>query len=233
MTSIITKENICDVNQQLLKAAATYASQNQKKTLNPVFIIVPDRFTLQAEKILLNHAPVLLNVRVVTFTMLFHLLCQNQEKSPEVLDKTTAVLFMWRAIQDVRGGLCYFNRSVEQYAFAEKMFNTINQLESSRVDFNTLEKNARATVTKSKMHDISIIQKRYKELCEGYIDGSGMLGWLIDNAAKSDLIKSAHVYLTGFEYLSLQREEVVRQIAKSAKSFTMGVRNGCELSFEL
>ena len=179
MTSIVTNENICEANEKILHTAAAFATSNQKENLAPIFIIVPDRATLQAEKILTRHAPCLLNVRVVTFSMLYAI-CQNDTHSgnntPTVLDKTTAVLFMWRAIQEVRDGLVYFGPSVGQYAFAEKMFNTVNQLESSRADFITLEKNAKTTVTKRKMHDISMIHKKYKELCKGYIDGSGMLG---------------------------------------------------------
>jgi len=226
--SVLTSKNICEVSEKVLSASAKFAIQNQKKNMDTILIIVPDRFTLQAEKILTNHAPVLLNVRIVTFSMLFHLL-QVPEKAPAILDKTTAVLYTWRAIQDVRNKLVYFNRSVDQYAFSEKMFNTINQLESSRADFQNLEKHATSTVTKSKMHDITLIQTRYKELCKGNIDGAGMLDWLIKNVSKSEIIKNAHVYLTGFEYLSVQREEVTRQIARTAKSFTAGLQETSEL----
>ena len=227
--SVIVCANACEANEKLLSIAAKFGMQNQKKGMHPIFIIVPDRFTLQAEKILLTHAPVLLNVRVVTFSMLFHIISPNTD----VLDKTSAVLFMWRAIRDVRGELGHFGSCVDQYAFAEKMFNTINQLESSRADFKTLEKNARSAVTKQKMRDISLIHARYKELCKGTIDSSGVLGWMIDNVAKSEIIKDAHVYVTGFEYVSIQREEVLKRIAGVARSFTVGARAGCELLGQL
>ena len=227
MISVITEENICMVNEKVLQAAAAYSAQNQKKSLSPIFIIVPDRFTLQAEKILLRHAPVLLNVRVVTFSMLFHILCENKK---DVLDKTSAVLCMWRAIRDVREKLLYFTKSVDQYAFAEKMFNTINQLSSSCVDFDNLERNANSNVTKLKMHDVRLIQKRYAELIKDSIDGSGVLSWLIENIAHSEIIKESHVYLTGFEYLSVQREQVVKQLARESKSFTAGVQANSEFA---
>ena len=222
MTSIITNENLCTVNEKVLSAAAMYA----KGKIVPIFVIVPDRFTLTAEKLLLGTNPNLLNVRAVTFSMLYHTLAPADHKP---LDKTRAVLFMWRAIRDVEAELIYFRRVAHQYAFAEKMFNTINQLQSSMADFAKLESNARAGVTRDKMHDISVIQRRYAELTAEFTDGSGMLGWLIDNVATSPVIRGAHVYLTGFEHLSLQRTEVIRRIAAAAKSFTMGIRRGSEL----
>jgi ATP-dependent helicase/DNAse subunit B len=109
------------------------------------------------------------------------------------------------------------------------MFNTVNQLTSSMADFSTLEKNATSPVTRQKMHDISIIHKRYRELTADYTDGAGMLAWLIENITKNETVKDAHFYLTGFEHLSIQRAEVVRRIARAAKSFTMGIRRGSEL----
>lgn len=224
--SIIDGDNICEVNERLLRAAAVF-SHSQTKEIPSIFVIVPDRFTLQAEKIITGFVPNLLGVRVVTFSMLFNIL--HSESDVKVLDKTSAVLFMWKAIQSVKGELVYFGNSSDQYAFSEKMFNTVNQLTSCNADFETLEKNAKSNVTKRKMHDISIIQSMYKELTKGYIDGAGMLDWLINNAVKSEIVKNAHVYMTGFEYLSVQREEVMRKLIAVAKSFTIGVQTDGEL----
>jgi len=259
MISVLTGDNICEVNERLLHAVANF-SKSQKKEIPMIFVIVPDRFTLQAEKILVDtntneqvglvssrgaqrrgdpvglldcfvprndRIECLLGVRVVTFSMLFNLL--HGESNDKVLDKTSAVLFMWKAIQSTKEKLAYFNESADQYAFSEKMFNTINQLASCNADFTTLEKNARGDVTKRKMHDISLIYRRYKELTVGYIDAVGVLDWLIKNVGTSETIKNSHFYMTGFEYLSVQREEVMRRIIGTAKSFTIGVQKGGEL----
>lgn len=203
-------------------------SNQRRGILPPVYIIVPDRFTLQAEKIITAAAPALLNVRVVTFSMLFNIL--HGETDDKILDKTSGVLFMWRAIRDVRKDLKYFGASVDQYAFAEKMFNTVNQLQSCMADFANLEKNANGEITRRKMHDISLIQKRYKELTAESIDGGGMLAWLIENIPQNELIKQSHIYVTGFEYLSVQRAEILRLLIKNAKSFTIGVMDKSELA---
>jgi len=231
--SVITNDNICGVNEMVLQTAAKCAAP-QNGHLPMVLIIVPDRFTLQAEKILLQNHRSLLNVRVLTFSMLYNLVHEELrgfEKSTEskVIDKTTAVLFMWRAVGAVRDRLQYFGASTGQYAFAEKMFNTINQLSSCNADFLTLEKNARTDVTRRKMHDIALIQREYKELTREYTDGAGMLGWLIDNMHSSRIIKDANIFLTGFEHLSVQRTEVVRRLMQHAGNFTAGTRTASEI----
>jgi ATP-dependent helicase/nuclease subunit B len=226
LKSVISDKNICAVTEKVLSAAAAFQAGNQRRLLIPaVFIIVPDRGSLAAEKFLALRADCLLNVRVVTFSMLFRILSGGQAA---VLDKTSAVLFMWRAIQDVRADLCYFSRSASQYAFAEKMFNTINQLKSSLADFLTLEKNAISAVTKRKMRDIAAICARYQELLSGEIDGSGILDWLINNVGESEIVKNAHFYVAGFTHLSPQRGEILARLAVSAKSFTIGVQTNSE-----
>jgi len=226
--TFITNENICRVNEEVLALARESA-----KTMLPTLVIVPDRFTLQAEKILMRDAKSLLNVRVLTFSMLYNLIHEEvagfeTAHQSNVLDKTSAVLFMWQAIQSVRGELVYFNRSVDQYAFAEKMFNTVNQLTSCMADFDKLEKNSKEDVTRRKMHDIQIIRAKYKELTKDYTDSAGMLGWLIDNLSKSKLLKEAQIFITGFEHLSVQRAEVVRGLMRRARAFIAGARKGSE-----
>ena len=232
MRSVIKGDNICAVNEEVLRAVGNFAgSQARKGACPPIFVIVPDRFTLQAERILLAASPVLLNVRVVTFSMLFNIL--TADKEVKVLDKTSAVLFMWRAIREVRADLQYFGRVVDMYAFGEKMFNTVNQLQSSLADMDKLEGNARTEVTRRKMHDIQIIYKRYKELTAEYIDGSGVLGWLIDHLCENEVIKESYVYLTAFGHLSVQRAKVVEILERVAKSFIMGVQSGSEMALAM
>ena len=201
-----------------------------QEVLVPNFIIVPDRFTLQCEKILLSKVPCLINTRIVTFSMLYNLISSElSPEKPQILDKTRAVLFMWRAIEDVAGQLKWFAGAVQHYSFAEQMFNTINQLTSSMVDFQTLEKNARNSLTGKKMHDIALIQKRYKEITKDYTDSGGMLGYLIKNLHKSRQLEQANVYICGFEHLSLQRLAVLDEIRRHAKATVIGLRTGSEM----
>ena len=221
--TIVTADNICTANAEDVKLAVGSAN-----TARPVFVIVPDRFTLQCEKMLVEDGGCLLNTRVLTFSMLYNVISEELGEEPPLLDKTNAVLFIWRAIQAVRDDLQFFRRSVNQYAFAEKMFNTINQLTSCMADFKNLEKNAGADVTRRKMHDIQIIYAKYRELTGELTDSARMLGWLIENVRNSKLVSSACIYITGFEHLSVQRSQVVREILQHAHSFTAGVRKSSE-----
>jgi ATP-dependent helicase/nuclease subunit B len=221
MISLIQSKNICSAVEKTLELTTV-------GDFAPTFIVVPDRFTLQAEMILLRYKSSLLNVRVVTFSMLFNILREELGAEAQVLDKSSAVLFMWEATQSVKDKLVWFNRSVGHFAFAEKMFNTINQLSSSMVDFDSLVSNSRSEITRKKMHDIALIRDAYKKLIAEYTDSSGVLGWLIENIKNSKIIKQAKVFITGFGHLSIQRGAVVSELVRHAGEFTAGFRKGSE-----
>lgn len=219
--SLITSSNLCQAVEETLGKAAS-------ADLTPVFIIVPDRFTLQAERILLSKKSCLFNVRVVTFSVLFNILQEESGTEVRVLDKTSAVLFMWQAIQQVKNDLIWFSSSAGHYAFAEKMFNTVNQLSSSMVDFDKLETSAKEGITRKKMHDIALIRSTYKKLIAEYTDSSGVLGWLLDNIRHSAIIKNTKVFITGFQHLSIQRGAVVAELIKHAGEFVAGYQKSSE-----
>ena len=227
--TIVKSENISASITEIVRMARESAKDFSVAT----WVLVPDRFTLECEKLLLSGVPCLLNTRVITFSMLFNIISTELGFASGILDKTKAVLYMWRAISDVESELCWYRGMARHYSFAEKMFNTINQLTSSMVDFERLESNSTHELTRRKMHDISLIQKRYKELIGEVIDGSGMLEFLIASLRHSKLIKNVKIFVCGFDHLSLQRLAVLEQIFLNCKNVNVGVQSESEADFQI
>ena len=69
--SVYQGDNFVLTNEHVLKQAAG------QPVLAPVLVLVPDRFTLQAERFLLKQRPHLVNLRVVTFSMLYRLVSEE------------------------------------------------------------------------------------------------------------------------------------------------------------
>lgn len=211
-------ENFVLTNDHVLQLAA------QKLDLQPTLVLVPDRFTLQAERQMLRTRPQLLNTRVVTFSMLYQLVAaelqQGQPATP-VVDKTTAVLNLWLAIKQVAPELVWFKASVNHYDFAAKLYNTLNQMRSSCVDFATLAAQAKSPVARKKYHDINLIYQKYRELLAARADSSGMLEYLAANLSRSANIKNTAIYVAGFASLSPAREQVLTLLCRHAASVTI------------
>ncbi len=222
-------KNFVATNEYVLKQAAT------QPLLQPVLILVPDRFTLQAERICLQKQPHLLNTRVVTFSMLYRLVVDelNHDKAPvEILDKTSAVLHLWTAIRQVQGQLTWFKTSVGHYDFAEKMFNTINQMRSSCVDFTALESKATSMVARKKYHDINLIYQAYCQVIAPRTDSSGMLEYLMTHGQTSAALQKATIFVCGFTSLSPARLQVLQMLCRTAQQVTIAASED-ELSAQL
>lgn len=227
--TVLTGSNLAVITNEILAAV------RKNVGFVPTFVLVPDRFTLQAERILLERGGTMLNTRVVTFSMLFSVLADELTRggSVKVIDKTTAVLYLWRAIRSVK--LNWFGGSSRYFDFAEKMFNAINQIKSSLVKFDELESIAKTTVARKKFADISAVEKEYRKLLseDGAVDSSGMLAYLIDNIRSSKLFSAANFYICGFGNLSKARLRVVTELCKLAGSVHIGAAAGSELDRQI
>ncbi len=211
-------KNFIATNEFVLRKAA------EQPLLQPVLVLVPDRFSLQAERFLLQQQPHLLNTRVITFSMLYRLVADelNFNQQPvAVLDKTSAVLNLWTAIRKIQGQLTWFKTSANHYDFAEKMFNTINQMRSSCVDFTTLENQAVSMVAKKKYHDINLIYQAYCQIIAPRTDSSGMLEYLSTHLSKSSAVQNATVFVCGFTSLSPARLQVLSELCQTAQQVTI------------
>lgn len=227
--TVLSGSNLAVVTNEVLLAA------RKNVGFTPTFVLVPDRFTLQAERVLLEHGGTMLNTRVVTFSMLFSALADEltQGGSVKVVDKTTAILYLWRAIKAVK--LNWFGGSSRYFDFAEKMFNAINQIKSSLVGFDELESIAKTAVARRKFADISAVEKEYKRLlsADGAVDSSGMLAYLIDNVKSSKHFSAANFYICGFGNLSKARLRVVTELCKLAGGVYIGAVIGGELDKQI
>lgn len=210
--------NFVQTNAVVLRQAAT------KTDLSPVLVLVPDRFTLQAEQIMLRYQPQLLNTRVITFSMLYQIVAEELHHgapSEPILDKTAAVLHLWTAIKQVQGELQWFKKSVNHYDFAAKMYNTLNQMRSSCVDFAALAGQAQTVVARKKYHDINLIYQQYRRNLVERTDSSGMLEYLIAHVRESAVLKTTAVYVCGFASLSPARCQVLNALCHVAHSVTI------------
>ena len=210
--------NFALTNAAVLKAAAV------KADLSPVLVLVPDRFTLQAEQIMLQYQPQLLNTRVITFSMLYQMVAEELNRgapATPVLDKTTAVLNLWTAIKQVQADLQWFKKSVNHYDFAAKIYNTLNQMRSSCVDFTTLSDQAQTAVARKKYHDLNLIYQRYRANLAERTDSSGMLEYLMAHVRESTALRDTAVFVCGFVSLSPARLQVLDAVCQVAKSVTI------------
>ncbi|MDR0383986.1 MAG: PD-(D/E)XK nuclease family protein [Christensenellaceae bacterium] len=223
--SNLGRRNDCPPGGGIMKTVLEVASAVEKNdNLDPIFVLVPDRFTLQMEKMIMQECKkrgvsTLLNLRVVTFSMLYQLLVDELSfgmPAVEPIDKTTAVLLLWKAIRNTdRKKLQWFSKNTQHYDFAEQLFNTINQIKSSMIDINTIAGQENITpVAKKKFNDIAVINREYQGLLQNKVDSFGSLQYLINNIHKSKVFKGSSIFVCGFTDLTPARAAAIAELEK-------------------
>ncbi|MDR0975924.1 MAG: PD-(D/E)XK nuclease family protein [Christensenellaceae bacterium] len=230
--SLTLGDNLCAVIRSVLFEARELArEQAEKLDLSPILIIVPDRLSLRAEQILLEDGGSFLNLNILTFSRLYNLIADElvgDEKKRNAVDKTSGVLFMWRAIKSVSAELNFYRKAAGKIGFAEQMFNTINQLSASNFYFSFDENLIENSHLKDKIRDIKKIYASYNAQISPVCDEGGQLGFLRRNINASELIRRANVFVVGFDYLPPARFSVLEEIFKSAKGVFVGAKIGSE-----
>ncbi|MCL2621666.1 MAG: hypothetical protein FWD32_01380, partial [Firmicutes bacterium] len=127
--SIVKGKSIADVFNNVLDQAKKVSGNLDTAT----FILVPDRLSLTAEQQMFDgKIGGLFNTNVVSFTKLAHMVSGG---NLQVLSKQNSIMLLSQAINDVKENLECFKKAVKNYSFAEKLYNTINQLTSCGINF--------------------------------------------------------------------------------------------------
>ena len=198
-------------------------------------IIVPDRFSLLAEKKLLNILPngILFNVKVTTFSAFTQQLLQQAGVLSELASAGERLLYIQKAAQEEKKNFQYFKKS--NINFCSQLFNAISLLSSSRVFPGDLKEPARPMLQK-KLADISLVYSRYLKLLDGKLDPSLLFEKLLSQDHIQKFLENKKVYLAQFDSFTSQMYEIIKFLAAQSKeiniSFAAAKNFGNEYIYE-
>lgn len=207
-------------------AADTYwaAAEAAIKEIDPrerTVVLVPDSYTLQAERLVLKQLNLKgsFNVFVNSFDRLFYFLCGEAKPMPA----TSAVMLLQKIISENAKKLKCFFRSAEFPGFAEKIYGVITKLKSNGVTPGALENRGAEGALGKKLADISFLYEKYEEERGGaFLDSN-------DRAAKLARFIAGgrapryNVVLAGFASLTKAEAGIIRQFLLSGCPVTAAV----------
>ena len=115
--------------------------------------------------------------------------------------------------------VCY-KKTAKTSGFAEKIYETIAQLKSSCISPDELELSleTKNEALKQKLKDIILIYREYeKALGETLLDDCGKLALLSKFASTNETIKNSHIFVVGFDNITFEMQDVLKQFAGNAK----------------
>ena len=204
ITEEIAKKSVADMSQRF-------------------FLIVPEKFSVSMEKLMLlkSKRKALTNVQVTTLSRLLHKL---NDGTKNYIPKQTGVMIVKKIILDNYDKLVCYKKTARTMGFAEKIYDTISELKNSKVSpLDYLKQRSGLTTTLNiKLQDIFLIYSEYEKFIttNKLIDACDRFELLSSLILSSDKLRGSYVYVLGFDSVTSAGLSVFESIAKVSKQTT-------------
>lgn len=198
--------------------------ENQLNMNEKNILIVPDRFTLSAEKYVMETLKLdsVFNFKVATLNLLANEICPVTE----YLDNDALTMLTNKVLHNIDDKLTVFKGAKNLKDFSRTCMELISQLKSSQVtakDFSQAEFLG-TEYEKLKKQDLSLIYTEYENyLLNTGVDSVKKFDMFIENISKCNEFLNANIYFANFFSFTNQGYAIIEQFAKIAKSVTIGV----------
>jgi len=195
-----------------------------------LFYIVPEQFTLQAERLLVERSSgkAVMHAQALSFGRLaYHVFSRTGGAPAKHLNDTGKHMLVRKVLQDCN--LEFYARSIQKPGFIENLTQTLTEFSQYELTPSALSLQAERLDymdVKPKLADLALIYSRYKEEIAGrYLVSGETLDLLADALSTSNYLKDGIFWIDGFKDFTPQEHKVLQQILTQAKevyiTFTM------------
>lgn len=190
------------------------------------FLIVPDRFSLQAEKLLFSQLNITstFNIEVISISKLASLVLKLAGQEFNLQNNIEGFLIIYKLLIENQNNLESLKNANITLEFAKEIFLTISQLKSCEIDYASFAENAKK-INSSKFLDIAEIYGLYEKEIKNKMDATELLNLFKSEIANSDLIKKSNFYFAEFDSFTAQGKSILKLLIQYANSVTIGAAN--------
>lgn len=188
-------------------------------------VMIPDRFSLQCEKLILSllGKKALFNVRVVNLTKfsveLLNKLGVNISNG-EVLSSGETILLTARAIDNTAKDFKTLKKGGIEFCY--EVSKLIAQFKSSGVKPEDLNVKAQG-MTGNKYHDLSLIYREYENLLNGKLDANARLSLLNEKLKNSKILSNTKIYFAQFEAFTKEGYNLIKTFSTCANEVNISL----------
>ncbi|MDD3225097.1 MAG: helicase-exonuclease AddAB subunit AddB [Clostridium sp.] len=190
-----------------------------------LFYIVPEQFSFQAEKNILNSIgeESNLNVHVLSFKrMAYRVMGEVGGITRKHMDSAGKCMLISHVLESVFDDLTVFKRASLKEGFINTVSDLISEFKRYALTPEVLTKTAEDmtedTNLKDKLKDLSIIYGKFEdELHKNYIDSDDDLTVLSEKLEKSKMFDNAYVWIDEFTSFTPQQYKIIEKLLNKAK----------------
>ncbi len=195
---------------------------------NPIIYIVPEQYSLEAERELTSicSGGALTRVNVLSFQRLaFNIFSKCGGTGLPLLDDTGKIMLLRKILSQLAPELKYYGNSAGKQGFMESLASMITEFYQYCITEETLEELLPRISKESlriKMLDLMKIYKAYKNFAEtNYLSTDHSLKYFSDKLDEYDYLKDALVWVDGFYGFTPQEYNVLQRLMTRVKSLTL------------
>ncbi|MBP3609657.1 MAG: PD-(D/E)XK nuclease family protein [Lachnospiraceae bacterium] len=195
------------------------------------YFIVPEQFTLQTQKELVQHNPAggIFNIDVLSLARLAHKVFEELGREQrKVLKDIGKSMVMKRVLSECRDELVLFGANAGQNGFVEEAKSLLSELFQYGIGeaelLEMIEENKEKELLCKKLADILLLLRKFRELLgEQYMTSEGIYDALAECIGESRCMKNCVVVLEGFTGFTPSQYELLRKLLRLAKTVYLSV----------
>jgi len=187
----------------------------------PLFYIVPEQYTLEAEKSLVTkfEGGSVIKAQVLSFERLsYHVISETGARQGDVLDSVGKSMVVRKILHDLSPSLKYYHKTPICAGFVNSISRTIKELYQYEASGAELLIPTFASVHQAnKFEDIRLIFNAYKSFIESsYISSDTALDILNNSIDKSKIFDGAIIWMDNFAGFTPQEYRVIGNLLRQA-----------------
>ncbi len=186
--------------------------------------IVPEQFSLQAEKNLVSKTSslCLIDIQVLSFKRLaYHVFSETGMQSKKILEDTGKLMLIKKIMLNLSNKFKFFSKSYDKQGFIENIANMVSEffqysitLKNIKECLNLMEENS---IIYNKTYDICLIYENYiNYIKEEYISTDEILDILADKIDDSLIVDNSEIWIDGFNSFTPQEYKIIAKLFKKA-----------------
>lgn len=187
-------------------------------------LVVPDQFTLEAERELIAHsgAKALMDVEVLSLSRLGYRLLEELGGSKRTfIDKYGRHMILSSIAAEEREKLQVFKGLEEKNSFIELVNNFISEMKQFNCSADELAEIARSvpdgSYTQRKLEDLYLLYSEYEAAIRGkYTDSEDYIDLFLGKISRSELVAGNHIWIYGFDSFAPKALSVIGELMQYA-----------------
>lgn len=223
------RESVDKERAMFEKIAGTLWCVGREGAPSRIVLIVPDQYTLQAERNAIHHLKVkgLMDLEVLSFSRLAARVLGETGGSRRVpIDKHGRHMLLAKIMRDQEENLLVFRGMGRSHSFIDMANDLISEMKQHNSSPEELREIIgeidEYSLLSRKLKDIALIFEKYEEqIKDKYIDTEDRLNLFISKIGQSFLVKNAEFWIFGFDSFTPKSINIIRELALHSHGVNM------------